>query len=349
MSVPAFLVDQLYLIVVGVFAVASIGILGWSRRRNGPSSGTPGLAGLRTAAIAGVLPVVVLALLLVVVAITLGGLIRGLAGSGYPAPTPPPVDPAIRLRDNLIGFLWFLSIPGVAFLAVLDLYAIRPPHPEDSGAAKRYAVRGTAFSLFLLGSTILASTMINDAVDAAARRDAEEVASAKRDADALAREARSAGLSIVVTVVDAEHGERTDDGRLLSRLTLDVTLRSATDIELSPTRGGAQAARLSLYNHDVYYGELTQGMSLPARLPAGFETTYRLNVPMEWSCRQSGHVFVAVPCDTAAELAAGLRDPNPAVTGAWDATLVFSNDVPYDDPRRLNYDTATDFTVADVP
>ena len=300
------------------------------------------MAGLRTAALASVVPVLILAALLLIVGLTLGGFIGALVGSGYTAPSPPTVDPASRIRDNLIGLLWLISIPGVTFLAVLDFYAMWPPGPEDTGAARRYAVSATLFSLFLLGGALLVSTMIDETIDAAARRDAEEAASAARDAETRAREARSAGLSIMVTVVDAELGARTNKGRLLSRLAIDVTVRSATDIEL----GQAKEARLWLYNPG-YYGVIESGMGLPAHIPAGFETTYRLEVPTRYSCTQSGHAFVADPCDTTPGI--GPPDYNPPLTGPWEATFVFSNDVPYNDPRQLDYSTKTDFTVADTP
>jgi hypothetical protein len=349
-----FVVDQLYLIAVAVFAGASFVIIRRSRRGGHASSGTPGVAGLRTAAIASIMPVLILALLVM----ALGWLLRGLFWDSYPGSAPPPVvDPVKQVADNLIALLTLVAIPGVTFLAVLDLYAVRPPRPEHrSGDAKSFAVLGTLFSLVLFGGTLLVSTMIVEAVDAAARRDAEAAASAQTDAEAAAREARSAGLSIEVTVADVEVGPQTEQGRVLTRLTLDVTVRSATAIDLSQAKRGVEAGLL-LYNGNAadvraglalpYYGEITEGMGLPAHIPAGFETTYRLDVPTAWSCPKGSHVLVAEECE--APDYGGGPDFNPPVPGPWQATFVFSNDFQFDDPRYLDYTTRTDFTVGEVP
>jgi hypothetical protein len=148
-SVSAFVVDQLYLITVAVFAVASLWIIGWSHRRQPPPSGRVGLAGLRTAALASVVPVAVLLLLLLIVLAAFGGLIGAITGSGYATPAPPTEDPGSGARDNLIALLWLVSIPGVTFLAVLDLYAIRPSGRQNHAAdAKSFAVVGPTFLVY---------------------------------------------------------------------------------------------------------------------------------------------------------------------------------------------------------
>ncbi|MEO8425396.1 MAG: hypothetical protein ABI595_15980 [Actinomycetota bacterium] len=343
-TMPVFVLDQLYLIGVAVFALASVAIIRRSRRDHPPPSGHARLAGLRTAALASVVPLVALAL----VGVVLAWLLRGMFWDYNPTIAPPTVNPIDQVRDNVIALLWLISIPGVTFLAVLDLYAIRPPRAQDQASkARTYAALGTLFSLSLLGGTLLATTVVNEAISSAAKREAEEARSAERDRAMRAREARSAGLSMVVTVADAQAGATTARGRILSRLVLDVTVRSTSDIELSRTPGGVDTPSLVLLNQDAYYVEITAGLRLPSRIPAGFETTYHLDVPTEWSCSKGMHVVVPEPCETTPDgQAAGPSDWHPPVTGPWDATFRFSNDAPYDDSRYLDYSTATEFTVS---
>jgi hypothetical protein len=336
---PDLVVDQLYLITVAVFAVASFGIILRSRRRRPPSSDRVGLAGLRTAVLASIVPVAILALVLLIVALTLGGLIGTFAGSGYTAPTPPTVDPVSRARDNLIGLLWLVSIPGVTFLAVLDLYAIWPPGSEDAGAAKRYAVRGTLFSLFLLGVGLLAPVLFDEAAASSAKRDAEVAF------DQLQRdiEARSAALSVEVTVVDAGLGAGTKNGRVVEHLTLDVRVRSTTDIELRQGADGIGQQVMWLQadglRADGIIGTLARvdidWEELPVHMPAGFDTTYRIEVPIKRS-----EQFDAT---------------NPAATGSWRLIMYLQDRSPGPERltsmglRELDYETRTDFTVADTP
>lgn len=337
---PDLAVDQLYLITVAVFAVASFGIILRSRRRQPSSSGRVGLAGLRTAVLASIVPVVILALVLFMVALTLGGLIGTFAGSGYAAPTSPTVDPASWARDNFIGFLGLIAIPGVTFLAVLDLYAIWPPGSEDSGAAKRYAVRGTFFSLLLLGVGLLVPVVMDEAARSGAKRDAAEAF------DQLQRdiEARSAALSVEVTVVDAGLGASTKNGRIVEHLTLDVRVRSTTDIELRQGEDGIGQQVLWLQadglRADGLNGTLARvdvdWKELPVHMPSGFDTTYRLEVPIK-----SAEQF---------------DDTNPAATGSsWTLNMYLQDRSPGPERktsmglRELDYETETSFTVSETP
>jgi hypothetical protein len=328
-----FVVDQLYLILVAAFAVASFAIMR-SRRREQRSRGTVGLAGVRTAAIASVVSVVVLALVTIVVVLTLGGLIRAATGSAYSAAAPPTIDPASQARDILFGLLWLMSIPGVTFVAVLDLYAISPPGPNDPRAAQRYAVIATLFSFLLLAGALFVPVLVDEANASAAERDAEQAfVQLRHDI-----EARSAGLSMVVDVVDADLGGPTQNGRIVEHLTLDITVRSATDIELRTVGDqnlrleseGPRADGTTYGTNAVIYLDWGE---LPAHMPAGFNATYRLEVPI-------------APEDQ--------RKTDPAATGSWKAVLGLQDRSP--GPARvtsmgrleLRYETATSFIVSDT-
>lgn len=330
-SVLDFVGDQLYLVTVAAFAVVSIGIINWSRRRQPRSSGRFGLAGLRTATIAGVVSVVILALLLIIGL----NLIGGLVGSGYTTSTPQPVDPAGLARDAIVALLWLVSIPGVTFLAVLDLYAILPPRPEDqAGVAKSYVVLGTLCSLLLMGGALLVPVLIDDAAASAAASAAARDAREETDAHTREVEARSAGLSIVVTVVDAELGAPTANVKIVEQLALDISVRSATEIELRQGDDGFGSNRLLLdpaYAPDAgstppMYLELRE---LPTVIPSGFSATYRLDVP-------ANETF---------------PDADPVTTGPWGATLVLYDRSPGRTFKTsvgsftLWYETSTDFTV----
>jgi hypothetical protein len=339
-SVLHFVGDQLYLIAVAVFAVASFGIISWSGRGQLRSSGRTGLAGVRTAAIASAVPVVILVLLLLIIVVPLNGLIGGLVGSGYTASTSRPVDPAGLARDAIVGLLWLVSIPGVTFLAVLDLYAVRPPRPEDqAGAAKSYAVLGTLCSLLLMGGALLAPVLIEAAAASAALRDKEAAF------DQLQREidARSAGLTMEITVVDANFGAPTQNGRVVEHLTLDVRVRSATEIDLRQGEDGIGRQSLWLMSQGPRADGTTSGTNavvdadlqeMPTHIPAGFDATYRLEVPVAPEERQP---------------------PNPAATGTWTAFLSLQDRSP--GPARetsigwleLSYETTARFTVTDAP
>ena len=336
-SVLDFVGDQLYLIAVGIFAVASFWILVRSRRKQPRSSNNVGLPGLRTAAIASVASVAILALVI----FALGWLLRGIFWDTYPTTsTPPTADPAGRANESIIGLLWLASIPGVTFLAVLDLYAFRPPRPEEqAGAAKSYGVLGTLCSLLLLGGALLVPVLIDSAAASAAERDARE------ETDNVARQvkARSAGLAMEVSVVDADLGATTENGKVVEHLTLDITVRSATEIELRREEDGSGSNLLLLnpaYAPDAGYTPpmYLKLKGLPPVIPAGFSATYRLDVPVDGT----------FPADL-------LPQPDPVTTGPWGAELVLYDRSPgptritSTGPTTLWYQTSTDFTISDVP
>lgn len=333
-SVPDFLVDQLYLISVAVFAAASFGIIRRSRRGQPRSGGRVGLAGLRTAAIASVVSVAVLAL----VVVSLGWLLRAMCWENCASPTPSTVDQSGRIWDNIIGILWLISIPGVTFLAVLDLFAIRPPDTRDQTRdARSYAVLGTLFSLFLISVSLLVPVVIDGARSAAAERDAREAG------DQLAREieARSTGLSIDVAVVDPGLGTATQNGHQVDRLALDIRLRSATEIELRESEDGFGLNLLLLdpayapgadYSPPMYL----EWTNLPTHIPAGFDATYRLDVPVAGTFPANG------------------LQPDPVTTGLWGIQLtLFDRDpgparMTTNGPSELRYEVEASFTVPDA-
>jgi hypothetical protein len=239
----------------------------------------------------------------------------------------------------LSGLFWLLSVPFVAFLAVLDSYAIWPPRLEKQArVSMSYAVLGILFSASLLGMSFFVRLQVDDAIASAAERDARE-ASAE-----VAREveARSAGLSMEVTVVDVELGATTQNGRIVSRLTLDVTIRSATAIDLRDTTEGGEDQALELlpaYAPDAGYTPpmYLEWAEVPSHIPAGFEGTYRLEVPV------------------AGTMPAGHMQPDPVTTGEWEARLALFDRSP--GPARVTsngsvtlwFETSTAFTVSDGP
>jgi hypothetical protein len=107
----------------------------------------------------------------------------------------------------------------------------------------------------------------------------------------------------------------------VEHLTLDVTVRSATDIRLRQTKEGVvnQAIWISPSPPRGFSVDVTGGVGLPTHIPAGFDTTYRLDVV-------GGH---------------------PATTGPWEARLLLIG--PDDAGSPIHYETTTSFTVADAP
>jgi len=335
----AFVLDQLYLITVVVFAVASFVILRRSRREPG-SPGRLSLAGVRTAATASV----VSGLVVVVVLVAIAWVFRGLSQPGYyygdgPRPAPPQADPRSLAIGIVYGLFWLVSVPFVAFLAVLDSYAIWPPRLEKQArVSMSHAVLGILFSASLLGMSIFIRLQVDDAIASAAERDARE---ASGDV-AREVEARSTGLSMEVKVVDVELGATTQNGRIVARLTLDVTIRSATAIDLRDTTSGGKDQALELlpayapgagYSPPMYL----EWAEVPSHIPAGFEGTYRVDVPV------------------AGTIPAGQMQPDPVTTGEWEARLTLLDRSPgparvtLNGPVTLWFETSAAFTVSDGP
>ena len=147
--------------------------------------------------------------------------------------------------------------------------------------ASSTATLAVLISASLLGLSLYIPTQVDAANTAAAARDARAAS------DELARyvEARSAGLSIEVAVVDVGFGAATRNGWIVEHLTLDISLRSATTIALRTSEDGHGSNLLLLnpaYAPDAGYTPpmYLEWKDLPADIPAGFDATFRLEVPM---------------------------------------------------------------------
>ena len=298
--------DQLYLIAVVLFAAVSLVIIRRSRRGEA-LPGSVFVTGLRTAAIASA----VSAALLVTVLLAIAWALRGLFVSSYyygdyPAPTPPQVDLTTQAMSALYWLLWLISVPGVSFLAVLDLYALRPPPPRGPArVAVPYGALGVLTSALLLGATLYVPVLVDDANASAAER------AARAASENLARdvEARSAGLSLLVTVVDVGFGAETENGRIVEHMTLDISIRSATDIALRGSEHGFGSNLLLLNPAYAPGAGYTPPMylewdDLPIDIPAGFTDTFRLEVPVTGTF-PTGHT-----------------QPDPVTSGPWSADLM---------------------------
>jgi hypothetical protein len=338
-SVLDFVRDQLYPITAVVFATASFGLILRSRRRRPPDD-VP-LAGLRTAAIASVVSAALLAVGVLAIAWVLRGLLTWTYyyGDG-PAPTPPQVDPTTQLLNALSLLAWFVSVPVVTFLVVLDLYAMRPPRPEGpSRVALPYGALGVLISALLFAVTLYIPVAVDDANATAAARDAARDARAASEELARYVEERSAGLSIEVTVVDVGFGAATQKGRIVEHVTLDIRLRSATAIALPTSEDGFGSNLLQLYPAYAPDAGYTPPMylewkDLPADITAGFDATFRLDVP----------VTGTFPADQ--------TQPDPVTSGSWSAELMLHDRSP--EPARTTsvgpvepyYSTSTTFVIS---
>jgi hypothetical protein len=251
-SLVRSLVDQLFLIVLAIFAVASLVIVGSLRTRLRASIAADP-RGMRNAAIAGV------------ALSALPAFANTFLAAAYLVPT----SRQGFVADYLL--LPFLYLASLVSLAVLDSYAIWPARPgKGSGAVGRGLL-----SLLFVGAGVLATA----AVASGAARVAEQTAQAE---ESQAVKARSAALSMVITVVDAELGASTVNGRIVSHLTLDVAIRSTTDIELRQDEPGFGYNWITLVPPGTGFSVQPEGgLGLPAHIPAGSEETYRLEVPVE--------------------------------------------------------------------
>jgi hypothetical protein len=302
------LYEPITLVAFAVFAAVSLVILRWLPGRPGRPARLAAPAGMKTAAIAGIVSGVLVAVALLPLVFI------GLAFGG---PLSNPVGAVLG------GFgIPVLVVAGSVVFAVLDLYAIQPPRPGDpAGAVKRALL---AQSLVL--AVILVGGGIRTSMETAAAEQALADQRAAWAAEMRAVEARSTGLSVAVYLVDATLGERTADGRVVTHLTLDVTIRSATAIELRQATEGLTNQGLWLEPPYGPYVDVHDGLSLPTHIPAGLAETYRLDVPVSRSDEYQ----------------------DPQTTGQWEATLnLIGPDSSLESP--ISHQAKTTFDVPDTP
>ena len=206
-----FVADQFFLIAFAVLAAASLLIL-WPRRKRLRASVAADPSGVRSAITAGVGCAALLAFANVFLAA------------------------AAFIPSSREGFwaeyllLPFLQLASLFSLAALDLYAVWPPRPGNRATARGRGIVGALLVVVIGGWTGIA-------ISSAANREAQVAEKAAQAEESQAVVARSAGLSMVITV--AQLGKSTVNGRIVSDLTLDVTLRSATDIQLQQAEPGS--------------------------------------------------------------------------------------------------------------
>lgn len=279
-------------VLLGAFGAISLVLIFWSARRRHAGS------------TAGVLPGIVPALVTGYVIAALNALLTLLVEEAM----------GLEAEPAEVGLLTFLLIAGATALAVLDVYAIwSPVRPTRAGAAGRALI-----GLILVGSFAAFFSGIVRDLDSAA---VDEAIAADQRAEA----ARSAGLSMRVAVVDTQLGAVNENGQLVSRLTLDITVRSTTTIQLLPL------TEPDFVNQETWIGpadfvSVDLGvLGLPTHMRAGFEETYRVVVPLS--------------ADVAAEY---------YTTGPWAARLKLIG--LYDkEGSPITYRTTATFTVPAVP
>src|SRR5215510_375369 len=199
--------DNFAWISLGAFAAASALLIISSsnrRRRSTPSGGrVPGLlSGLTSGVISGALIAYANAAIA--------------SAAGVPS-----TREGFYLNQVFVPFVFFGS---VVFLGVLDVFAIWPPRPGDRPAAVGRAVLGV-FLVVIGGRVVVGNAYA--AVDAAATHEATAAQQSLQDAV----DARAIAVTMSIDVIDAEFAGRTTNARIVSNLTLDVTVHSSADIE----------------------------------------------------------------------------------------------------------------------
>ena len=302
-----FLDDNFLLIALAV-AGALYAISRWATRRRVGTS-TAALPGIGPALAAGILSSALIAFASLVLN-PLGWLVN---------------------RDRQFEFLWLpLSVTAaVVTLAVLIVYAIWPRPGSGAGADRR------AFIGALAAVSVI--FVVGGALGSAAGREAE---AARIQADAAEKRAvadRSSALSIVVRVVDARlGGSSPQGGRIVSHLNLVISVRSTSDIRLIAGEQGANHwMNLSPETVATIGVQPEQKLTLPTHLPAGFDASYPLEVPIDeltWS---------DVPIS-------GREAADKYTTGPWTARLSLYGAHELGTPQVI-YTTTTSFTVEDAP
>ena len=166
------------------------------------------------------------------------------------------------------------------------------------------------------------------AIASAASGAAQVAEQAAQAEESQAVKVRSAALSMVITVVDAQLGASIVNGRIVSHLTLDVVIRSTTEIELRQAEPGSGYHWINVAPPGTGFPlQPEEGLGLPAQIRAGSDETYRLEVPID-------------------ELR--LEPADEFTTGTWTASLFLegSGGAPGSPPM---YETRTSFVVPDAP
>ncbi len=292
------LIDQIFLIVLAVFAAASLVIVGSLRTRLRASIAADP-RGMRNALIAGVALSALLACANVLVAV---------------AALIPSSREGFWAQYLLVPFLY---LAGLVSLALLDSYAIWPARPGNRGAA---VARGLLSFIFVVAGVFTIASAASGAAQVAEQAAQEEESEAVK--------ARSAGLSMVISVVDAQLGASTVNGRIVSHLTLDVAIRSTTGIELRQAEPGSGYHWINVAPPGTGFPlQPEAGLGLPAHIPAGSDETYRLEVPID-------------------ELR--LEPSDEFTTGTWTASLFLEGSGGAPGSRPM-YETRTSFVVPDTP
>lgn len=235
-------------------------------------------------------------------------------------------------RGRLVEWMGqsFLYIASLVALGVLIVYAIWPARPGDRGAAVGRALAG----FFLVLVTVIP---IDGAISSAVRR---EVDAQRIQAEADEQQAildRSAALSIAVTVVDARlGGPSTHGGHVVTHLTLDVEVRSRTDIQLQQPGQDFQNHWINVVQRASIASVQPDGeLELPPNLPAGFVVTHRLEVPIDEMAWSGSPVSGQWPLDD-------------FPTGRWEIFLSLYGAHPVGSPEAI-YRASTTFDIADHP
>jgi len=301
-----FLDDYFYLIAVIVAAISYATIRLAIRSRRPVSSDR--LPGMGTALVTGL----VAGALLLAVSTVLNPLV------------------ALVNRERLFDYLWqpLLASALVSALAVLAVQALWPSGPRNTLGA---VGRGTAGLVVGVGSL----TVFGGAIGSAAQseRHAQQLQAEADEQEAI--QARSAGLSILVTVADARFGGSSKyGGRIVSHLSLDIEVRSTTDVQLIPDE---QNHWINLRPDTVSTigVQPQERLRLPAHLPPGFDATYRLEVPIDeltWS---------EAPIS-------GLEPSENFTSGPWTARLSMYGLHDAGTPQVI-YTTTTTFDVLNPP
>ena len=225
----------------------------------------------------------------------------------------------------------FLYVAGLVALGVLIVYAIWPARPGDRAGAGGRALAG----FFLVLVTVIP---IDGAISSAVRREAD---AQRLQAEADEQQAildRSAALSIAVTVVDARlGGPSTLGGHIVTHLSLDIEVRSATDIDLTG-QGPDNVNNWINVSPDTVSTigvQPEESLRLPMHLAGGSQLSYRLEVPIE------GLTWTDVPIS-------GREPIDKFTTGPWTVLLSLYGAHPYGTPEAI-YRTSISFIVPDRP